>query len=167
MAGCKVYIPTMLTYAVTFAQKRRYVWRLLWTSFVINHLNRIKEQRCNDCYIKYVYFVGNQCFVYSVFVKLSILYDTDFCQPAMIFHSMITSSNGNIFRITGRLGGGGTQRSPVNSPHKGQGLGTLMFSLICARISGWVNNREAGFYSVRCYTITCRNNNFDSSFSYK
>ena len=35
-------------------------------------------------------------------------------------------------------------RSPVNSPHKGQWRGALMFSLICARINGWVNNREAG-----------------------
>ena len=31
-------------------------------------------------------------------------------------------------------------RSPVNSPHKGQWCGALMFSLICARINGWVNN---------------------------
>ena len=31
--------------------------------------------------------------------------------------------------------------SPVNSPHKGQWCGTLMFSLICAWITGWVNNR--------------------------
>ena len=35
-------------------------------------------------------------------------------------------------------------RSPVNSPHKGQWHGALMSSLICARISGWVNSREAG-----------------------
>ena len=33
---------------------------------------------------------------------------------------------------------------PVNSPHKGQWRGALMFSLISARINGWVNNREAG-----------------------
>ena len=33
---------------------------------------------------------------------------------------------------------------PVNSPHKGQWHGALMFSLICARINGWVNNGEAG-----------------------
>ena len=33
---------------------------------------------------------------------------------------------------------------PVNSPHKGQWCGALMFSLICARINDWVNNREAG-----------------------
>ena len=38
----------------------------------------------------------------------------------------------------------GIHRSPVNSPHKGQWRGTLMFSLICAWINGWVNNREAG-----------------------
>ena len=33
---------------------------------------------------------------------------------------------------------------PVNSPHKGQWRGALMFSLICAWINDWVNNREAG-----------------------
>ena len=31
----------------------------------------------------------------------------------------------------------------VNSPHKGQWHGALMFSLICVWINGWVNNREA------------------------
>ena len=35
-------------------------------------------------------------------------------------------------------------RSPVNSPQKGQRRRALMFSLICAWINGWVNNREAG-----------------------
>ena len=29
---------------------------------------------------------------------------------------------------------------PVNSPHKGQWRGALMFSLICVWINGWVNN---------------------------
>ena len=38
----------------------------------------------------------------------------------------------------------GIQRSPVNSPHKDQWRGALKFSLICARINRWVNNREAG-----------------------
>ena len=38
----------------------------------------------------------------------------------------------------------GIHRSPVNSPHKGQWRGALMFSLICVWINGWVNNREAG-----------------------
>ena len=38
---------------------------------------------------------------------------------------------------------GGIHWSPVNSPHKGQWRRALMFSLICAWINGWVNNREA------------------------
>ena len=38
----------------------------------------------------------------------------------------------------------GIHRSPVNSPHKGQWRGALMFSLICFWINGWVNNREVG-----------------------
>ena len=32
----------------------------------------------------------------------------------------------------------------MNSPHKGQWRGALMFSFISGWISGWVNNREAG-----------------------
>ena len=38
----------------------------------------------------------------------------------------------------------GIHRSPVNSPHKGQWRGALMFSLICVWIKGWVNRHEAG-----------------------
>ena len=38
----------------------------------------------------------------------------------------------------------GIHRSPVNSPHKGQWRGALMFSLICVWINGWLNNRETG-----------------------
>ena len=33
----------------------------------------------------------------------------------------------------------GIHRSPVNSPHKGQWRGALIFSLICAWINGWIN----------------------------
>ena len=36
----------------------------------------------------------------------------------------------------------GIQRSSVNSPHKGQWRGALMFSSICACINCWVNNDE-------------------------
>ena len=32
-------------------------------------------------------------------------------------------------------------RSPVNSSHKGQCRGALMFSLLCAWMSAWANNR--------------------------
>ena len=33
--------------------------------------------------------------------------------------------------------------SPLNSPHNGQLCGALIIPLICGRINGWVNNREA------------------------
>ena len=39
----------------------------------------------------------------------------------------------------------GIHRSPVNSPHKGQWRGALMFSMICVwKKNGWENNGEAG-----------------------
>ena len=38
----------------------------------------------------------------------------------------------------------GIHRSPVNSPHKGQWRGVLMFSLICAWANCWANHRDAG-----------------------
>ena len=53
---------------------------------------------------------------------------------------MMTSSNGNIFRVTGVQE---MHWSPVNSPHKGQWRRVLMFSLICAWTNGWICNRDA------------------------
>ena len=44
----------------------------------------------------------------------------------------------------------GIHRSSVNSPHKGQWRGALMFSLICAWINRWVNNRQAGDLRHHC-----------------
>ena len=38
----------------------------------------------------------------------------------------------------------GIHRSPMNSPHRGQWRGALMFPLICVWINGWENNRDAG-----------------------
>ena len=43
----------------------------------------------------------------------------------------------------------GIHRILVNSPHKGQWRRALMFSLICARINGWVSNHETG--DLRCH----------------
>ena len=65
------------------------------------------------------------------------------CGSHKIFKSMMTSSNGNIFPVTGPLYGEFTGKR-VYSPHKGKWRGALMFYLICAWINGWVNNREAG-----------------------
>ena len=50
----------------------------------------------------------------------------------------------------------GSHRSPMNSLHKGQWRGTLMFSLICTRTSGKVNNRDTGDLRHHCahYDVT-------------
>ena len=45
---------------------------------------------------------------------------------------MMTSSNGNFFRVTGPFF------------HKGRWLGALMFSLICTWTNSWANYRAAG-----------------------
>ena len=44
----------------------------------------------------------------------------------------------------------GNSPVPVNFPHKGQWRGALSFSLICAWINNWVNNREAGDLRRHC-----------------
>ena len=70
--------------------------------------------------------------------------------PSSIFPVFImTSSNGNMFRVTGFCAGNspvteGIHWSLVNSPHTDQWRRALMFSLICAWTSGWVNNQDAG-----------------------
>ena len=63
----------------------------------------------------------------------------------------------------------GIHRLPVNSPHKGQWRGALMFSLICVWINGWVNNCEAddlrrypAHYDVTVMDV--RSNSFQSPF---
>ena len=61
----------------------------------------------------------------------------------MDFFNMMTSSNGNIFRVTGHLRGELIGRRWI--PHtKASDAEIWCFSLICAWINGWVNNGESG-----------------------
>ena len=48
--------------------------------------------------------------------------------------------------------------STVNSQHKGQWRGVLMFSLSCVWTNGWVDNRDAGDLRCHCthYDVTVR-----------
>ena len=55
----------------------------------------------------------------------------------------MTLRNLNIFRVTGLLCGEFTGHR-WTPPHKGQWRGAIMFSLICAWTSVWLNNRDAG-----------------------
>ena len=56
---------------------------------------------------------------------------------------MMTSSNGNIFKVTGLCEGKPpVTRSLVDSPHKDQWL--FMFSLICGSANGWASSGDTG-----------------------
>ena len=68
------------------------------------------------------------------YTELSIIITSGWLAFWEFLFSWWRQTNRNIFRVTGHL----------NSPHKGQWRGALMFSLIWARINGWVNNGEAG-----------------------
>ena len=57
---------------------------------------------------------------------------------------MMTSSNGNIFRVTGRLCGEFTGHRWIPLTRARKRRRALMFSLICAWVNGCINNREAG-----------------------
>ena len=57
---------------------------------------------------------------------------------ATIIISMMTSSNGNIFHVTGPLWRGSTGGFPSQMPWHG----ALMFSLICAWTNGCANHRD-------------------------
>ena len=86
-------------------------------------------------------------YIYSIYQDLTIQPQQSKSlrnKTSLYAYFMITSSNGNIFRVTGPLCGEFTGRSPVNSPHKSQWRGALMFSLICAWTNDRVNNRDAG-----------------------
>ena len=53
---------------------------------------------------------------------------------------------------------GGIHQSPGNFPYKGQGRGTLMFSLICTWTNGWVNRRRSNKTSKLRLTGLCEGN---------
>ena len=58
-------------------------------------------------------------------------------------YTMMKSSNGDIFRVTGHLCEEFT--GPLWVPHtKASDAELWSFSLICVWINGWINNREAG-----------------------
>ena len=81
-----------------------------------------------------------------------------------LFHDMMTSSNGDIFRVTGLLCGEftGLRWIPLT---KASDAELWCFFFICARINGWVNNGEAddlrryrAHYDVTVMMYTCVHN---------
>ena len=79
----------------------------------------------------------------------------------MVRTSTMTSSNGNIFSVTGHLCGEFTGHRWIPRP-KASDADLLMFSLICTWINGWANNREAGDLRRHCvhYDVTAMRTNY-------
>ena len=110
----------------------------------------------------------NLCSRFSCFVSLLHLLTLPMSYSVSAL-AMVTSSIRNIFRVTGPLCGG-THRSLVNSPHKGQWHGALMYSVICAWTKGSVNNRDVddlrlhrAHYDVTLLAMLSRHGCFSAS----
>ena len=89
-------------------------------------------------YLSFLFFVTSK--IASKMKQLILVYDTygwTLIQSTRWRHQMETFSA--LLAICA-----GNSPVPVNSPHKGQWRGTLMFSLFYARINGWANTGEAG-----------------------
>ena len=95
---------------------------------VIKFCNKISLQFCT-IYIKMV-----TCTQFVVFLDVPRLCKT--ILPRNLSH-MMTSSNGKTFRLLA------LHWWPVETPHKGQWRGALLFSLICAW-NGWAINWDVG-----------------------
>ena len=114
------------------------------------HIHHIPGLESVDC-PQHSRPVTQKMFLWNyVFLWRLLSYNWNRCS-VIRWYNMMTSSNGNIFHVTGHLCGEFT--GPGDFPHKGQWRGALMFSLIYAWINDWVNNRKAG--DLRCHLGHC------------
>ena len=142
-----------LLFPLFFDELVIFKWPGYHTSLVYSN-TRSGEHQCNQIMVYWMTCL--QSIPYKQDTLTITVYNTQpekiltretFMAIANCIYLMMTSSNGNFFRVTGPWCAeftGDIHRSPVNSPHKGQWRGALMFSLICAWINAWVHNREAG-----------------------
>ena len=73
-------------------------------------------------------------------IRISVFWLTFYWHSFILEQFMMTSYNENIFALLAFVRG--IHRPPVNSHLNGQGRVAVMFSLTCAWINGWVNNRN-------------------------
>ena len=141
--ACLAQARLILSFGVTFALR---VCKSSWCHFWLTYLNISLTFSVNVVAMRdSMKFIRNSTF----FIKKMHLKMFGNCRPLCLSLNvfMMTSSNGNNFHVTSPLCGEFTghrliDRSRVNSPHKDQWHGALMFSLICAWwMNGWVNNR--------------------------
>ena len=111
--------------------------KLINTAYTVDNWNRMQwniksspmMKHASVFEIKYIYWVYNMCVVYLDLLVVSTQHD-----------DVIKWKHFPRYWPFVR----GIHRSSLNSPHKGQWRGALMFSLIYTWINGWINNRGAG-----------------------
>ena len=91
----------------------------------------------------------NHSFIMGILVGTSFplpveSWTANFVQYYIDLHCHLHRTSSHHYIFIGCIWLRGIHWSPVNSPQKGHWRAALMFSLICDRINGWVNNRESG-----------------------
>ena len=117
-------------------------WPLQWRH---NGRDSVLNQQPRECLFRPV--INDKSSAHLHLMQICILYHFNaftllYSIYINIMDSLVTSSNGNIFRVTDHLCG----NSPVPGefPAQSQWCGALMFSFMWAQINGRVNNREVG-----------------------
>ena len=122
---------------------------LLWVRFTDFHLRTISQEIAQPSLIKISLKNTDKKF-HVILPQASELNNDAVNSPwwdylsLMKYILIIKPSNGNIFLITGPLWGESTRDRWIDSLHKGQWNGALMFSLICAWTKGRAINHGAG-----------------------
>ena len=137
-----------------------------WARFTDFHLRTISQEIAQPSLIKIILKITDKTF-HLILPQASEFNNDVVISPwwehlsLMKYILIITSSNGNIFRVTGSLcvvvvvvavvvvvvvvgGRGDPPLTPLDSLYKGQWRGALMFSLICAWTKGRASNHGAG-----------------------
>ena len=132
-----------------------FVETLLYITAVLNQVKACRQILIIIIWMSCVIFVN----VALIFDDLPIIMYTSICrreQSSFQFDDVINWKHFPSYWPFVR----GIHRSPVNSPHKGQWRGALMFSLICTWTNGWVNSRDAGDLRRHCahYDVTIIDN---------
>ena len=112
-------------------------WNMAWYQWIIRMCVYLNISCVIIHQIWYKEWFFNVCYIWKYTVDWWNHSCSNVQQNSIDTSLMMTSWNGNIFRVAGHLCGEFTGL-------KGQWRGALIFSLICVWINGWVNNREAG-----------------------
>ena len=76
---------------------------------------------------------------------------SDIQHSGWVIPIMMTSWNGSISALLALVWG--IHQPPVNSPHKGQWRGTLMFPLICTWTNGWVKKTRRRWFETPSHPL--------------